>query len=105
MTKSNRSDKEYSAADSFSEVHRTWAIYLSNIYGWATTQEDEAVSVSIKCRGPADWIGIAKRVGPDGGPQVLFGVGFDFVACVVAVNGAMAAGRWKVDKPYSAPPG
>lgn len=85
----------------FLEVHRVWASYLSNVYGWATGGESDAVSVTFKCRGPGDWVAICKRIGDDGGPEVVFGTAFDFVSAVMALNAAMQADRWKVDKPWA----
>lgn len=96
-----REEKGYTkAASAFLEVHGTWATHLSNVYGWAAGGESDAVSLTFKCRGEGDWIGICKRYGDDGEPQVVFGTAFDFVSCVLAVNGAMQADKWKVDKPW-----
>lgn len=89
------------AATAFVEIHGVWSTYLSNVYGWAASAEADAVSVTFKCRGEGDWIGICKRLGDDGGPEVVFGTAFDFISCVLAVNAAMQANRWKVDRPWT----
>lgn len=97
-----RDEKEVApGAAAFVAVHEVWASKLSNVYGWATSGEVDAISITFKCRGPGDWVGICKRIGDDGGPQVVFGTAFDFVSCVMAVNAALQADRWKVDKPWT----
>lgn len=88
------------AGAAFTAMHEVWSTYCSNVYGWAVGGEEEALSVTFKCRGPQDWIGVAKRVGDDGGPEVVFGTAFDFVSCIMAVNAAMQADRWRVDTPW-----
>ena len=100
MTKSNRSDAVHSAKDSFTEIHRIWATRLSNVYHWGSTNEADATEVRLRCRGESDWLAVAKRVGDDGGPEVVFANGFDFVSCWLALNASMAADQWKVDKPW-----
>ncbi len=100
MTKSNKSDQEFSAGDTFSEIHRIWATRLSNIYHWACTNEVDALDVRLRCRAPGDWVAVAKRVGDDGAHQVIFANGFDFVSCWLALNASMAGNRWRKDKPW-----
>lgn len=88
-------------AKAFLEIHRVWSAYLSNVYGWAVGGESSAVSLSFRCRGPGDWIGVCKRQGDGDEPEVVFGSAFDFVSAVVAVNAAMQAGKWRVDEPWT----
>lgn len=101
MSRASQEKGQAASHTAFVDIHASWAANLSNVYGWATTAEDDAVSVTFKCRGPGDWIGVCKRVGDDGGPEVVFGTAFDFVSCVMAVNAAMQGNRWKVDRPWA----
>ena len=57
----------------------------------------------IKHRGVQDWIVVAKRIGPDGGPQVIFGSGFDFIGALLGLEGSLASNRWRVDTPWKPP--
>lgn len=100
MSRTRADSKGNRPSSAFEQIHASWATYLSNVYGWAVRGEEDALSVTIKCRGTGDWIGIAKRVGDDGAPEVCFGNAFDFVSCVLALNASMAAGRWRPDSPW-----
>ena len=100
MPKQEEVAKGHTGRRAFEHVHETWAIYLPNIYSFAVKREEDAYEIRFRCRGPGDWIGIAKRTGSDGQAEVLFGTAFDFVSCVLAVNAAMSGDRWRDDRPW-----
>ena len=50
-------------------------------------------------RGEGDCLGVLKRYGNDGAPEVIFGNGVDFVACLLALEGSMRANRWRQEDP------
>ena len=73
---------------------------LSNLYHECVKQAESFGELRIRCRGDHDWIGVAKKIGDDGGPLVLFGTGTDFVSVLLALNASMARHAWKPDKPW-----
>lgn len=85
----------------FNVIYDAFAGVATNVIHWGEIDRENAVELRLKQRGPQDWIGICKRIGADGGDEVLFGTGYSFVACLLAVNSAMAANRWRADTPWS----
>jgi len=63
-------------------------------------ESPEGLALTVKQRAPGDWIAVAKRSGPDGGPQVAFGSGYDLVGALLGLEGALAANRWREDRPW-----
>jgi hypothetical protein len=62
----------------------------------------EPVRVMVKRRGDGDWIAVLSVYDPDDeSGRVAFGVGFDWVGAVVALNAAVAGDNFKVEKPYN----
>jgi len=57
--------------------------------------------LSVRQRGEMDFVAVLKRVGPDGDAEVCFSAGYDYIGCLLALEGTLAAGRWRVDRPYS----
>ena len=84
----------------FNVIYDAFVDVAPNIVGWGERSSEDAIELRVKQRGPGDWIGICKRVGGDGADEVLFGTGFSFIACLLAVNAAMAANRWRPDTPW-----
>lgn len=84
----------------FNILYEALADATPNILHWGQVADADAVEVRFRHRGPSDWLAIAKRFGADGEPQVLFGTGYDFLSCVLGLNGAMAGDRWRADRPY-----
>lgn len=63
--------------------------------------EDQFISLHIKLKEDRTTLGVLKRYGPDGGPTVCFGSGYGVSGCFVALEGSVAAGSWRPDKPWS----
>jgi hypothetical protein len=79
------------------------AVYgrLPQLRGLVFTRAGDFAGLNIRQRGAGDWIAVAKRYGDDGGPQVLFATGFDFVGLLLNLEGSLAADRWREDKPWT----
>lgn len=71
---------------------------------WKLCRDDgqPALAVSLRRRGAGDWLAVVTREGDDGGPEVLFASGSDWVECLRAADGQVQAGRWRPDKPRKA---
>jgi hypothetical protein len=74
---------------------------LPQIHALAVRNAEDFVGLNIKVRGAGDLIAVAKRFGPDGGPQVIFATGFDIIGLLLNLEGSLAANRWKEDRPWS----
>lgn len=65
-------------------------------------EEDAFISVLVKRQPDGTMLAVLKRFGPDGGPMVCFGSGYGFAGCFMGLDGTVAVGKWRVDKPYRA---
>ena len=63
--------------------------------------EGDTVELRLKHRGEGDWLALVKRIGPDGGPEIAFGTGYDALAALVGLGAAVARGGWRPDKPWT----
>lgn len=59
--------------------------------------------ISVRQRGPSDYVAVFKVDGDDGTPLVAFGNGPDFVSAIMGLEGAITANRFKVDQPWLPP--
>jgi hypothetical protein len=73
---------------------------LPQLRGLTLGHQEDFISLAVKQRADGDWLAVAKRDGPDGGPQVLFAVGFDLIGLLLNLEGSLAADRWRVDTPW-----
>jgi hypothetical protein len=62
--------------------------------------EEDFISLLVKLCDDGTTLAILKRYGPDGGPMVCFGSGYGVAGCLVAIDATIAAGKWRVDKPW-----
>jgi len=63
--------------------------------------DQDLVGLNVRVRSEGDVIVVVKRLGPDGGPQVCFGSGYDVCGALVSANGAIHANRWQEDIPWT----
>lgn len=61
---------------------------------------DAFSEIRLKARDDGTVLAIAKGYDSGGGPVVCFGVGYDALAALLAVNDTMNANNWRVDKPW-----
>lgn len=61
---------------------------------------DEFRELRIKSRDDGTLLGILKAYGPDGGPIVAFGTGYDAAAVLMSLDGSVNGDNWKYDKPW-----
>lgn len=57
----------------------------------------------VKSRDDGTVLAIAKGFGDDGAPVVCFGVGYDLVTAIMAIDATIQGGRWKKDTPWPGP--
>lgn len=94
--------KGKNAVESWTRVSALFSIEAPHLHGWL--QDVESFSeLRIKARDDGTFLAILKGFGRDGGPVVCFGVGYDVVLALLAVDSTIASGGWRVDKPWSPP--
>lgn len=54
--------------------------------------------LSVNARDDGTLLAIVRGYGPDGGPVVCFGNGYDIAAALLAVDASLQGGHWKADK-------
>jgi len=81
------------------EIHYAVSEQLPQLYHYlaVATADFEGLQVKTKEEGV---LVIAKRVNPDGKPEVLFCSGYDALSALVDLERALAAGKWREDKPW-----
>lgn len=62
--------------------------------------EHDFISIYIKLKEDGTCLGVLKRYGSDGGPQVCFGSGYGVSGCFVALEASIAGNNWRQDKPW-----
>lgn len=73
-----------------------------SLYKWGVKEPADAASVKLLHRGADDWLALAKGYNHDGGAVVCFGSGSTLLEALAALEGGMASGRWRKDRPYKA---
>jgi hypothetical protein len=73
---------------------------LPQLHAVLVRNDEDAVSLQVKHRGPGDWLAVLRRLGSEGQPQVAFGSGYDFVGALLGLDAALASNRWREDKPW-----
>ena len=63
--------------------------------------EETFISLHIKARDDGSFMGVLKQFGADGGPMVLFGAGYGIAGVLISLEGSVAAGSWRPDKPWA----
>lgn len=58
------------------------------------------IELRLKMKEDGTVLAILKKFGADGGPTVLFGVGYDPVLAIMALDKASQGGNWRVDTPW-----
>lgn len=61
---------------------------------------NEFTEVRFKVRDDGTVLAIAKGLDSSGGPVVCFGVGYDFVLALMALDASIQGDNWRVDKPW-----
>ncbi len=62
--------------------------------------ESDFVELRLKAKPDGTTLAILKKYDMSGGPVVCFGSGYGVFGSMLAINGTIAAGNWKVDKPW-----
>lgn len=88
------SPREYALSDVFKERY-------SNLWSVLGANCAELLSLNIKVRGADDFVAVLKRSGFTGAPEVVFGSGTTVWNCLAGLDSAVAAGKWRIDKPYT----
>jgi hypothetical protein len=65
------------------------------------TDPENFLEVRIKFRPDGTYLLILKGYGDDGGPIVCFGVGYDVILSMLAVEKTIAGNGWRPDKPWN----
>jgi len=83
----------------FRLVSEALAGQLPSLYRVLVVNRSDFERLTVYQRSENDILAVLKRISDDGSPQVCFGNGFDFVAALVGLEGALRAGKWRADRP------
>lgn len=86
--------------DPLLQLHYAVQEHLDALYA-VLTDASAFTEIRIKARLDGTCYALVKRAGPDGGPLVAFGSGYDALSALHGLEGALHAGHWRVDKPYT----
>ena len=83
------------------ELEKAWLVIISTLRlvgGHITDTRGDAISLKLKHRGEHDFLWVAKRYGPDGTQEVIFGSGSTGLDGLRGLEVAMDQGKWRPDK-------
>lgn len=100
MVRAESKAKGHGSKEPFNVLYDAFGLACGQVLSFTTRNSEDFVELRVKQRGEGDFLAIAKRIGPDGGDEVCFGVGFDFLSCLLGLNGAITANRWRPDQPW-----
>lgn len=95
-----RKEPEAGGTTPFHDITLALVRCAPQLYSLVGRDPVDFLSLTLRQRGPSDFVCVLKRVGADGAPEVCFSNGFDFVSALLALEGTVAANRWRVDVPY-----
>jgi len=70
------------------------------VYAWWNRAEDFG-ELRFKARDDGSVLAVAKGYDSDGSPVVAFGTGYDVVSALKGLEGAVARGGWRPDRPWT----
>lgn len=73
---------------------------IPHLAAWLA-EEDEVRELRIKHQDDNTFLAIAKSLDADGGNLICFGGGYGFLGCLLTLDAAIQANRWRVDAPWS----
>lgn len=94
MTKKNSLQVRWAEIDD--SLSRS-APHLSSFF----VDSDAFREIRVKMNDDGTFLAIAKGYGSDGGERICFGVGYTVSSSLLAIDGTMQAGRWRLDKPWA----
>lgn len=74
---------------------------IPTVVGWFDDRDDFR-ELRLKARDDGTILAVAKGYDSNGGMVVSFGVGYDVVTSLMALDGVIQSGAWRVDKPWPA---
>lgn len=86
--------------DPLLQLHYAVQEHLDALYA-VLTDAPSFTEVRIKARADGTCYALVKQLGPDGSPMVAFGSGYDALSALNGLEGALHAGNWRLDKPYT----
>lgn len=96
----SKGNSEIAGGGAHYEVSVVFNRHLDQLYRLVERSPEDFISITIRQRGLNDFTAVLKRFGSDGQAEVCFSNGYDFVACLLAMEGSVSVGRWRVDVPY-----
>lgn len=80
-----------------------WCSVFSNLHGATGNDSDSGVfRVTISAKAGGVWTAAAKRIAPGTqAGEIAFGSGGSLLKALRELNGSIAAGSWKVDRPWA----
>ena len=86
-------------ADQWADLSTLIKGELPHFMAWCSDIEGFA-EFRLKARDDGTILAIAKGYSSDGGPVVCFGVGYDVVASIIAIDATINGNFWRVDHPW-----
>ena len=94
-----RKKQNNAAAQRWVEMDKRLRMELPQVSSWWHDAESFG-ELRLKARDDGTVLAIAKGYDSAGGPVVAFGVGYDVVLALMALDGTIAGGHWRKDKPW-----
>lgn len=92
--------RKRSGASKWTELSGTLQACVPHLQG-VLADEEGFIELRLKMRDDMTVLAVLKRYGPDGGPMVCFGSGYGVSGALMAIDGTVNAGDWRVDRPWA----
>lgn len=96
MGKAKGADGKQRAWTEINDVLLKHTPQLASVLG----DEEDFLTLYVKMKEDRTLLGVLKRYGSDGGPEVCFGSGYTIAGCFLGLEGSIAANKWRPDKPW-----
>lgn len=94
-----RKDPYARKAARYARIRSALATDLSNFVGFIEDNPEPCMGFTLSRRDEGGYLIVMKRV-VDLEHQVMFARGLDIIDTLMEANGKLAAGEWRVNKPY-----
>ena len=91
--------KSNASVDRWNEIVRFLRGNIPHLWS-ALAAADDFIELRLKSRDDGTVLAIMKSYDADGGPVVCFGVGYDPVLALMAIDATIQGGHWRTDKPW-----
>lgn len=94
--------KKEQSTERWTRIEKQFRIDFPHLSGFSLGSDDFS-ELRCKARDDGTVLALVKGFGPDGGKVIAFGVGYDVILALMALDSTVQGGHWRIDKPWEDP--